>query len=216
MALGHQRVLAVGAHTDDVELGCGATLSRLAREGASIRVIAFSRAESSLPAGAAEDTLEKECRAALAHLGLGEDDVQVGRMPVRHFPEHRQQVLDSLIALKRSFDPDLVLTSCGQDTHQDHQVVHAETVRAFRGRTVLGYEAPWNQQHAVTNLHVGLTEDDVETKVRMLAEYATQATLGRGYTDGEYLRAAARFRGVQGGHRWAEAFEIVTMSWGTP
>lgn len=214
MTRGHQRVLAVGAHTDDVELGCGATLSRLAREGATIQVVAFSRAEASLPAGVPEDTLERECRASFAHLGLGEAQVQVGRIPVRHFPAHRQEVLEALVALKRSFDPSLVLTACGQDTHQDHQVVHAETVRAFRGRSVLGYEAPWNQQHAVTNLHIGVTEEDVQTKVKMMSEYATQAALGRSYAGEEYLRSAARFRGVQGGHEFAEAFEVVTMSWG--
>ena len=91
----YQRVLAVGAHTDDVELGCGGLLHRLRREGAQLGVAAFSRAEQPLPEGAAIDELEKEFRASMAILGC--DDVYVGSVPVRRFDEHRQHVLDELI-----------------------------------------------------------------------------------------------------------------------
>ena len=205
------RVLAVGAHTDDVELGCGGLLSRFKREGAALHVAAFSRAEQSLPEGAPVDALEKEFRAAMAILGC--DDLYVGTVPVRHFDAHRQHVLDELISLKRAFQPDLVLTMNSADTHQDHAVVHRESLRAFRGVSLLGYESPWNQRHSANDLFVELTEADLETKVAMLDAYRTQAELGRPYARAEAIRAAAVFRGVQGRLPLAEMYEVIAEIW---
>ena len=121
-----RRVLAIGAHTDDIELGCGATLSRLRREGAEIATIALSRAELSRPAGSPKDVLEREYRAAMDVLGIPADLVRCSDVPVRTFDEHRQSILDALLNMRREFEPDLVLTMSSTDTHQDHSVVHAE------------------------------------------------------------------------------------------
>lgn len=208
----YERVLAVGAHTDDIELGCAASLSRLKREGSEIRVVAFSRAEQSLPEGAPADTLEVEYRRSMVHLGLKDDALTMGTIPVRHFPEHRQDILQTLVDINRAYKPDLVLTMNSQDRHQDHEVVHAETMRAFKGSTVLGYELPWNQRLSVTNYFFSVTPEDVETKVAMLAEYDSQAELKRGYTSSEYVNSAAVFRGFQSGNPLAEAFEVLTMN----
>jgi LmbE family N-acetylglucosaminyl deacetylase len=208
-----RRVLAIGAHTDDIELGCGALLNRLARQGAEIHIAVFSRAEQSLPDGVPKDTLEREFRAAMEHLGLEDDSIHMGQVPVRHFPAHRQSILEDLVQLNRSFAPELVLTMSSTDTHQDHEVVHAESVRAFRGRSVLGYETPWNQRVTTTALFAEVEEGDVDAKIKMLAEYGSQATLGRSYVTPEYIRSAAMFRGVQGKCALAEAFEVITMKW---
>lgn len=210
--MAYQRVLAVGAHTDDIEIGCGAFLSRLSDRGAQIEAIAFSRAEGSLPEEFPRDTLEVEFRESMKVIGLTEG-VHVEGLPVRHFPEHRQLVLERLVELNRSFQPDLVLTMNSSDTHQDHNVVHQESVRAFRGATVLGYEIPWNQQQNVINLFVQVSEEDVARKVQMLACYESQAKLKRTYVAEEYVRSAAVFRGFQARKPLAEAYEVITMQW---
>jgi len=209
----YQRVLAIGAHTDDLELGCGALLSRLRREGCTVMTAAFSRAEASLPPELPRDTLEREYREAMRRLGVPDENVYMGDVPVRHFPEHRQRILEELVRMAREYDPDLVLTMNSQDSHQDHRTVHEESVRAFRGRTVLGYEIPWNQQQNIVNLFVEVTEDDVAAKTELLAAYDSQVQLGRPYVDPEYVRSAATFRGYQSRRRFAEAYEIVTMTW---
>lgn len=209
----YQRVLALGAHTDDIELGCGAALSRLAREGVEIRVAAFSRAEKSLHDGAAEDTLEREFHAAMAHLSLPEHSIYTGRIPVREFSDFRQDILEELVEMNRSYDPDLIFTMNSRDTHQDHEVMHAESVRAFRHKTILGYEIPWNQRESVTNLFFGVTADDVECKAAMLAEYKSQQQLKRGYTEADFVWSAATFRGFQSRKPFAEAYEVITMNW---
>ena len=162
----YKRVLAVGAHTDDIELGCAGLLSRLRREGSDIRAVVFSRAEDSLPDSAAPDTLERECSRAMARLGLDASALTVGRIPVRRFHEFRQPILEDLVALNRDFQPALVLTMNSQDTHQDHQVVHNESVRAFRSATVLGYEIPWNQRGTCAQLFAELAPEDLTTRRR--------------------------------------------------
>lgn len=207
------RVLAIGAHTDDIELGCGAYLSRLRREGSEIMVAAFSRAEISLGQGMPPDTLEREFRNSMALLGIS-DNIAMGSIPVRHFPAHRQEILEELVAIKRSFKPDLVLTMNSQDSHQDHVVVHAESIRAFRGTTMLGYELPWNQRVSNNDLFIELQPDDVETKIAMLGQYASQATLKRSYMDPDYVNSATTFRGYQGRVPLAEMYEVISMIWG--
>jgi LmbE family N-acetylglucosaminyl deacetylase len=208
----YDRVLALGAHTDDIELGCGAFLSRLHREGCEIAVAAFSRSEESLGPDMPLDTLENEFRRSMKHLGLT-DSVFVGSVPVRHFPEHRQEVLDELVRINRDFKPDLILTMNSHDSHQDHEVVHKESVRAFRGRTLLGYEIPWNQQQNVASLFVEVTQEDVDRKVTMLREYRSQVDLNRSYVGSEFACSAATFRGFQSRKPLAEAYEVITMSW---
>jgi LmbE family N-acetylglucosaminyl deacetylase len=207
----YRRILAVGAHTDDVELGAGGFLARAKREGAAIKVVALSRAESSLPEGAPVDALEREFRSSMEVLGA--DEVHVGGYPVRRLQEHRQDVLDELIRIRKGFQPDLVLTMHSQDSHQDHAVVHAESVRAFRGVSLLGYELPWNQRETRQEMFVELTEDDLAQKMRMLACYGTQQQLSRSYMDPEVTRAMALTRGLQSRLPLAEMFEVVTMIW---
>lgn len=211
--MNYRRVLAIGAHTDDIEIGCGALLSRLADEGCEVSAIAFSRAELSLPPQMPRDILEREFRDSMRIIGVDDDRVHVEGVPVRHFPEHRQEVLERLVVLSREWNPDLVLTMNSSDTHQDHQVVHQETVRAFRGATVLGYEIPWNQQQNVVNLFAEVSERDVSRKVEMLAQYRSQIELKRSYISEDYVRSAATFRGFQARRPLAEAYEVITMQW---
>lgn len=207
------RVLALGAHTDDIEIGCGALLGQLAAQGSEISAVAFSRAEASLPPEMPRDVLEKEFRTSMSLLGVT-DRAYVEQIPVRHFPEHRQKVLEFLVQLRRDFNPDLVLTMNSSDTHQDHKVVHEESVRAFRGVTLLGYEIPWNQQQNVVNLFAEVSEDDLAMKIKMLSCYRSQIELGRTYVSEDYVRSAATFRGFQARRPFAEAYEVITMQWG--
>lgn len=209
----YERVLAIGAHTDDIELGCAGLLSRLRRAGCEISAIVFSRAEDSLPEGASPDTLERECGRAMAHLGLGPSSVTIKRFPVRRLHEFRQPILEDLVAINRQLAPQLVLTMSARDTHQDHQVVHSESARAFRSSTILGYEIPWNQQETSAQLFAELAPEDLDTKSAMMAEYKSQNALGRRYMDGNYAETAASFHGYQSKMALAEAYEVIAMRW---
>lgn len=191
-------------------MGCGGTLARVRREfpDVPITVVALSRAEDSLPSGSATDRLEQEFRTSIAHLG---DDIEVVVLgyAVRTMDEYRQAILDDLIKLRRRIDPDTVFTHSTLDTHQDHAVLAQESVRAFRGLTLLGYEAPWNQTVSSAALRVVLEDSDIECKSRMVSEYKSQIELGRLYVNDEFVRGFASYRGAQAKSRYAEAFELI-------
>jgi N-acetylglucosamine malate deacetylase 1 len=200
-------VLFLGAHTDDIELGAGGTLARFLREGKEVHCAAFSRCEASLPQGCAPDTLEREMRQACATLGVPDDHVRVYGMAVRHFPEHRQELLDRLLDLKRELDPSLVVAPTSNDVHQDHQTLAAEALRAFKTTSMLAYEMPWNSFHFHTECYVRLTEDDLQRKLLAISCYKTQGD--RPYSDPDYHRSHLRMRGMQAGGDLAEAFDVV-------
>jgi LmbE family N-acetylglucosaminyl deacetylase len=135
-----ERVLVLAPHTDDGEFGCGGTMARLVDGGAEVRYLAFSTATKSLPDGFPPDTLQREVRDATAELGIPEEQLTVHDFEVRTFPERRQDILELLIGLWDEWRPDAVFQPSVHDVHQDHQVVAAEGLRAFKRTTILGYE----------------------------------------------------------------------------
>src|SRR5437773_2072665 len=141
---GSQRVLILAPHTDDAELGCGGTIARLLASNADVHLVAFSTCEESLPEDAPRCLLRDEFIESMRALGMPDGNARTFSYRVRHFPAHRQQVLEDLVKLRRELNPAIVFIPASSDTHQDHQTLHAEGVRAFRGGTILGYELPWN------------------------------------------------------------------------
>jgi N-acetylglucosamine malate deacetylase 1 len=209
MMFQNKRILILAPHTDDAELGCGGTMARMIEEGAQVRVVAFSRAEDSVPAGAAKNVIELEMRASLGALGLSDDDIAVLEFPVRNFPEHRQAILDAMIRERRGFAPDRVFIPNSSDIHQDHQIIHQEAVRAFNNCSLWGYELPWNNLSVQFHAFVALTVQQLEQKKHALSHYHSQIELKRPYFMGEFVDALAHIRGLQGRLDRAEAFEII-------
>jgi LmbE family N-acetylglucosaminyl deacetylase len=201
-----KRVLVLAPHTDDGEFGCGATLARLVDGGTDVRYVAFSIATRSLPEGFPPDTLAREVREATAELGISEERLDVHDFEVRTFPEHRQQILELLIGLWEEWKPDAVLQPSLRDIHQDHQVIAAEGLRAFKRTTILGYEIPWNNFNFDYQAYVALETEHVERKVRALARYESQQH--RRYSDPEYIWNVARTHGINVNREYAEVFEV--------
>ncbi len=202
-----QRILVLAPHTDDGELGCGGTIAKLTGMGRAVYYAAFSTARHSLPPDFPPDTLKVEVASATARLGVHPDRLRVYDYDVRKLSYFRQEVLEDLITLKRDIDPDLVLMPCLHDIHQDHTTVANEGLRAFKDRTILGYELIWNNLSFKTECFVRLDEDHVRRKIEALSEYRSQA--GKDYISPEFIRSLARTRGVQIGAEFAECFEVV-------
>jgi N-acetylglucosamine malate deacetylase 1 len=201
-----KRVLVLAPHTDDGEFGCGGTMARLVEGGADIRYVAFSIATKSLPEGFPPDTLAREVRAATAELGIPDANLTVHDFEVRTFPERRQDILELLIEVWEEWRPDAVFQPSHHDVHQDHQVIAAEGLRAFKRTTILGYEIPWNNYDFAYQAYVALDERHVERKVASLAHYASQQH--RRYSDPEYIRNVARTHGINVNREYAEAFQV--------
>jgi LmbE family N-acetylglucosaminyl deacetylase len=201
-----KRVLVLAPHTDDGEFGAGGTMTRLVEEGADVRYVAFSVATRSLPEGFPSDTLVEEVKAATAKLGISAENLTVHDFDVRTFPEHRQDILELLVALWEDWQPDAVFQPSLHDIHQDHQVIAAEGLRAFKRTTILGYEIPWNNFDFAYQAYFALTELHIEKKVAALATYASQHH--RRYSDPEYIRNVARTHGINVNREFAEVFEV--------
>ncbi len=203
----NNRVLVLAPHTDDGELGCGGTISRMVEEGREMYYAAFSTAAESVPPPFPPDILEKEVRQGTKVLGIPAANLLVYKYKVRHLPHMRQEILEELVRMKREIDPATVFLPSAQDLHQDHQTVHIEGLRAFKTVTVLGYELPWNNLSFDYRHFCVLTREHVQTKIAALRCYQSQQH--RPYTQEEFIWSWARTRGGQIMVEYAEAFDVL-------
>ena len=201
-----ERVLVLAPHTDDGEFGCGGVMARLVEAGSEVRYVAFSIATRSLPEGFAPDTLAREVREATAELGIPPENLTVHDFDVRTFPEHRQEILETLIALWNDWKPDVVFQPSLHDIHQDHQTVAAEGLRAFKRTTILGYEIPWNNLDFAYQAYFSLEKHHIARKVAALECYASQQH--RRYANPEYVWNLARTHGINVNREYAEVFQV--------
>ena len=183
-------VLALGAHPDDLELGCGATLAKLAAAGVAIHAVVFSEGKKGAPNGSDRAA---ESRTALESLG-------VATVTQHQFEDTRlHERLNDLIEVTErhvgELRPDRVYTMFHLDRHQDHRAVHeASVVACRRVRQILGYETPSSYPNFTPTVFEPVDET-IEAKVRALKLHASQGE--RLYMQEEKIRSAAHFRGVQ-------------------
>lgn len=199
--------LVLAPHTDDGEFGCGGTLARLIDQGTDVHYIAFSICEDSVPSEFPPDILATEIEHATQKLNIHSSNLRVHRYPVRNFHNHRQEILEMLVSVRRELIPDLVLLPSTVDVHQDHQVITAEGIRAFKHATILGYELPWNNFQFSNDAFVSLEEKHIVKKIEALQQYKSQ--VHRSYAQKEFIESLARVRGQQANTLYAEAFEVV-------
>lgn len=200
-------VYVLAPHTDDGELGAGATIAKLIKEGANVYYFAFSTAETSVPEGFPKDILKTEVIGATDKLGINKENVIIYNYEVRKLNYARQEILEDLMKHKRKLKPDLVLMPSLNDIHQDHTTIAQEGLRAFKNCTILGYELIWNNLTFNTTSFIQLEKKHIQTKCDALKEYKSQGS--RDYMSEEFIFSLARTRGVQIGSQYAESFEVV-------
>ena len=201
------RILVLAPHTDDGEFGCGGSIAKFIEEGKEVYYIAFSTAEESVPDPWPKDILITEVKEATRRLGIPQENVMIFNYKVRELSYYRQEILENLVKLKKDICPDLVFLPSTNDLHQDHATVSIEGIRAFKTKSVLGYEIPWNNIQFQAESFVILSEQNVITKLNALDAYNSQK--GKDYISEEFIRSLAHMRGVQIGSKYAEAFEVI-------
>ncbi len=199
-----KKVLFLGAHPDDIELGCGALLSNIADKAESLCVtLSDNRRNPEL-----KDLVE-EHYASMAILGLPRDRVIVRDFETRNFPRDRQKILEYLYELSNQHRPDLVFVHSLADIHQDHRVVTEEALRAFRGVTLLGFDVFRSSYGFFPHFLVQVEEQDVERKLNALAAYETYSD--KYYFDPEVIRATLLRDGALAERTYAEGFDILRI-----
>jgi len=202
-----EKILVISPHTDDAELGCGGAISKFIEEGHKVYYVALSACEKSVPDEYPPDILKKEVAKATKILGIDNENLLLHDFEVREFPGYRQKILDTLIEIREKTKPDMVFTPSSFDTHQDHQTVRQETLRAFKMCSILGYEQPWNNISFNTLSFVLLEEKHIKKKIDALKCYETQKY--RAYLNEDFIKGLAQTRGTQIEEKYAEAFEVI-------
>lgn len=197
-------ILAIGAHPDDVELGCGATLAAHTARGDSVALLIMTTGEQGPQAGCSRVREQEEAAEVLgARLFWGK--FRDGAVP-----EERETVelIDAVIG---EVQADLIYTHSPEDTHQDHRVTARMSLSAGRRTSrVLTYEAPTSRAF-VPSLFVNV-EGFMDKKLDALRAHHSQVLKNR-LVDLEAIEAQARYRGFQARVRCAEAFSVERFAW---
>ena len=202
-----EKILILAPHTDDGELGCGGSIARFIEEGKKVFYAAFSTAEESVGPELPDNILEIEVKAATKKLGIKRENLFIYNNEVRKLNYIRQEILEELIKLKKKVDPDIIFMPSINDIHQDHSTVAREGLRAFKDRTILGYELIWNNITFNTSTFIILQHNHVQSKVDALQEYKSQKD--KAYMSQDFIFSLAKSRGVQIGKEYAECFEVI-------
>jgi LmbE family N-acetylglucosaminyl deacetylase len=198
---GPARVLAVGCHADDVEIGCGGTLLALAERRPDLEV-------TWLVLGAEGARADEARASAAAFLAGTSSTVVVEGFRDGFFPYLGPAVKERFEELKREVSPDLILTHVGHDLHQDHRLVSELTWNTFRDHLILEYEVPkWDADLTAPNVYVPLSHELLARKIELLLEHFPSQRGKHWFTD-DLFRGLARLRGMEANSptRYAEAF----------
>jgi LmbE family N-acetylglucosaminyl deacetylase len=208
--MNNKAIIILSPHTDDAELGCGGTIARMMWEGMDIHWFVFSTAEDSLPSGLPKGTLHKEFIEVTQKIGLPADNYKIFNYQVRNLPEHRQEILEILIGLKKEINPYLVIGPSLNDYHQDHLVIANEMIRAFKSSSsIISYELPWNHVTFSNQMFFRLDKKHIDKKIELLSSYKSQLIKNRAYFSSEFIYGLAKTRGIQIDSEYAEAFEVI-------
>ena len=199
-----KKVCFIGAHPDDIEIGCGALIAHISAK-TEVRCYTLSDNQKNPLLKNVVD----EHYASMAVLGVPKENVIVGEFQTRHFPQARQEILEYLIDINNSFHPEIVFVHTKSDIHQDHATVTEEGLRAFRGTTVLGFDVIRSSYGFFPNFLVEVSAEDVKRKIDALAEYKTYES--KYYFDPEVTRATLIRHGALAERPFAEGFDILRI-----
>lgn len=197
-------LLFLGAHPDDIELGCGAFLADLAGQ-ADIFCMTFSNNKKNPDL----QNLANEHYDSMHVLGLQDHQIGLGSYETRRFPDFRQELLQEMLELRKKYQPEIVFVNTPKDIHQDHQTLTEEATRAFRGTTVLGYDVLRSSYGFFPHFLAEVSEKAVETKITALSKYSTYAD--RYYFAPDIIRATAIRHGALAERPFAEGFDIIRI-----
>ena len=199
-----KRVLFLGAHPDDIELGCGALLHHIVKQ-TDVLCVTLSDNQTNPDLKNVRDEHYK----SMAVLGVPKEKIVFGPFTTRVFPNARQEILEYFLNIRNGFKPDLIFTHSRQDVHQDHNTMTDEALRAFRGITVLGFDVVRSSYGFFPHFLVEITEEDANKKIEALAEYETYRD--RYYFNSELTRSIMVRHGALAERSFAEGFDILRI-----
>jgi LmbE family N-acetylglucosaminyl deacetylase len=199
-----KRVLFLGAHPDDIELGCGALIHHIAPISDVLCVTLSDNQKNPL----LRNVVDEHYRS-MAILGITKNCALFGPFTTRVFPQSRQEILEYFLQLRSDFKPDIIFVHSQQDVHQDHNTMTDEALRAFRGITVLGFDVVRSSHGFFPDFLVEVREEDVNAKIEALAQYETYSD--KYYFDSALTRSIMVRHGALAERPFAEGFDILRI-----
>lgn len=186
-----KQVLCLGAHSDDIEIGCGGTILQL--------LAAYPQLEVHWVVFSANPMRKAEALASASAFlqGAARQTVVVHGFRDGYFPSVRDAVKDEFEAIRRLVSPDLIFTHCRHDLHQDHRLLCELTYNTFRDHLVMEYEIPkWDGDLRTPNVYFPLSSANAQRKVSLLLQhFPSQA--GRDWFTADTFEALMRIRGLE-------------------
>ena len=199
-----KRVLFLGAHPDDIELGCGALIHHIAKISEVLCVTLSDNQKNPLLKNVVDEHYK-----SMAVLGISRECTLFGPFTTRIFPEARQEILEYFLQLRLDFKPDIIFVHSQQDIHQDHNTMTNEALRAFRGITVLGFDVVRSSHGFFPDFLIEVGEEDVNAKIEALSKYVTYSD--KYYFDSELTRSIMIRHGALAELPFAEGFDILRI-----
>lgn len=197
-----RKVLLLGAHADDIEIGCGGTVLRMLRERPDLEVQWHVFSAPGVRRREATESAREFLKAA------AKATIKVERFEERYFPDQWTAIKSAFDRLGAKFEPDVVFTHRGNDHHQDHRVLSELTWNTFRRQLICEYEIPkYEGDLGQPNLYVRLEEALCRQKVETLMRcFPSQRT--KYWFSADTFLALMRLRGIECGPstHYAEAF----------
>lgn len=185
------RVLCIGAHCDDIEIGCGATLRLLQKQGRAVTI------DWAFLSGNAQRTAESRKAMSMLVAPSARGELLFGDFTDGRFPAEYQNVKGFFEALKHLPRPDLVFCHERDDRHQDHRIVNEMVWNTFRDHLVLEYEIPkWDGGLGQPNIYVPVSAAHAQAKVKALLQ-AHHSQLQRDWFTADTFNALLRLRGIE-------------------
>ncbi len=206
---GASRVLCLGAHSDDIEIGCGATVLKL--------VEARPETEFYWAVFGGDSRRQDEARNSAEEFlqGAASKKIRTSSFRESYFPQQWTEIKDFFEAIRGEFEPDLVFTHYREDRHQDHKVVSDLTWNTFRNHLVLEYEIPkYDGDLGIPNTFVALDTSLAEKKVKLIQQHFSTQNNKLWFEENTFL-SLMRIRGVECASEsgFAEAFYGRKLTW---
>ena len=200
----NKKILLISPHIDDVELGMGATVNKYVRDN-DIYYLGLSAPDNV----EYDNFIKNEFLPSCEILGLDRNNLILKKFHPRDMAYQRGEILQLLYDINVDLNPDIVFIPNSNDVHQSHTVVFEESRRAFKYKSIVGYELPWNNFEFSNDIFIPLSKENIISKVSAIKKFSSQKN--RIFFSNDIVKDLAHVRGKQVGAKYAECFELIRL-----
>ena len=198
----NEKILFIGCHPDDIELGCGGLIQKLPND--KIFAVILSK-NNNKPE---QKNLMNESTKSLKILGFKTKNIIFKDFKTREFSYSRQEICDYLWTIKKKIKPTCVFTT-PNDLHQDHRVCNIETQRVFRDKSIFEYDLARSTIYEKSIMFVTLGKKEIMMEVKALEQFKTYKN--KNYFDKDLILSQAKNAGIKQNIKFAEVFRPLTI-----